>query len=368
MSIPIRFRTIGGRVIRARSSEKKPNMKKDTYRDSTEYVPTNGSGSPVLSTGDVSDHITSILMLERWENCVDTFSESVKILATRKEWMRWSKLRFQDWRFYECSEDLGVIHNPQTRCIIWFNVRRDNLNVSIFGDHDDVQRISKELLSEFSELECYVEWVYNNDGHSVRVPITDERMPISEMYPFLNGETLEEYYDGFMESNSNVLLLIGPPGTGKTSFIRGLLQHCKTSAMVTYDSSILEKDFLFANFMESDSKLLVLEDSDNFLMSRSDGNTIMHKFLNVGDGLVSLKHKKMVFTTNLPNIKDVDSALLRPGRCFGVLQFSSLNKEQAEKASDALGLEFDGEKEEYNIADIFHTQSHKAVDKKMGFI
>jgi len=361
------FTCSAGRVRGRRPINAKLNNIINTYKERPMITAT--SDQPILGTGDISDHITAKLMLDRWDNCSDTHCENVRILSTVREWKRWSKLRFQDWRYYEINEDQGIVHNTGTRCMIWYNGRRDNLNVSIFGDLDEVKRLQKEVLAEFTELECYVEWVYNNDGHSVRVPITDERMPVTEMYPFLDGETLEDFYDRFMDSNSNVLLLIGPPGTGKTSFIRGLLQHCKTSAMVTYDSSILEKDFLFANFMESDSKLMVLEDSDNFLISRSDGNTIMHKFLNVGDGLVSLKDKKMVFTTNLPNVKDVDSALLRPGRCFGVLEFSTLNKEQAKTASRALGLDFADVKEEYSIADIFNTQSHKPnTAKKMGFV
>jgi adenylate kinase family enzyme len=40
--------------------------------------------------------------------------------------------------------------------------------------------------------------------------------------------------------------LIGPPGTGKTTFIRGLLAHRSCSAIVTYDAGILEKDGFFA--------------------------------------------------------------------------------------------------------------------------
>jgi ATP-dependent 26S proteasome regulatory subunit len=50
---------------------------------------------------------------------------------------------------------------------------------------------------------------------------------------------------------------------------------------------------------------------------------MMHRFLNVGDGLVTTKGKKLIFSTNLPSIRDVDSALVRPGRCFDILNFDA---------------------------------------------
>ena len=173
-----------------------------------------------------------------------------------------------------------------------------------------------------------------------------------------------------MNADSNILLLIGPPGTGKTSFIRGLLQHQKTSAIVTYDSEILEKDYVFARFIESASEIMVLEDADTFLKPRKDGNTMMHKFLNVGDGLVTTRRKKMIFSTNLPSTKDIDPALIRPGRCFDIVHFDLLNQTQAESAAQALGVTLGEPKEKWSVADLFNTQK-SAINVKqhrVGFI
>ncbi len=207
------------------------------------------------------------------------------------------------------------------------------------------------------------------NGSNVTVPLTTDKTPVSEMYPFLGDEKLIDYYDRYMHSSASVLVLIGPPGTGKTTFIRGLLQHTKSSAIVTYDPELLEKDYVFARFIESSNNIMVLEDADNFLGSRNEGNTVMHKFLNVGDGLITTKNKKLIFSTNLPSVKDIDPALIRPGRCFDVLTFNYLNKQQAKNLASVIDTELPTDSDTYSIADVFHKQTHKAKPKaKIGFV
>jgi ATP-dependent 26S proteasome regulatory subunit len=150
-----------------------------------------------------------------------------------------------------------------------------------------------------------------------------------------------------------------------------LLSHTNSSAIVTYDAGILEKDGFFARFIEDDTGVMVLEDSDAFLKSRNDGNTMMHRFLNVGDGLVTTKGKKMIFSTNLPSIRDIDSALVRPGRCFDIVTFAPLSQEEAEALATKLGVTIEGTQKSWSIAEIFNKQTHAAVaatNRRVGFI
>jgi ATP-dependent 26S proteasome regulatory subunit len=75
----------------------------------------------------------------------------------------------------------------------------------------------------------------------------------------------------------------------------------------------------------------VIEDADHMLLARSNGNHDLHRFLAIADGVVRAQGRRIIFTTNLPNINDVDEALLRPGRCFATVRTRPL--ERSETAS-----------------------------------
>jgi hypothetical protein len=74
-----------------------------------------------------------------------------------------------------------------------------------------------------------------------------------------------------------------------------------------------------------------VEDADHLLMPRSDGNDKLHRFLCVADGVVRALGRKIIFTTNLPNIGDIDEALVRPGRCFAVLRTRNLEVPEVQR-------------------------------------
>lgn len=80
----------------------------------------------------------------------------------------------------------------------------------------------------------------------------------------------------------------------------------------------------------------------------------------------------MIFSTNLPSIRDVDPALIRPGRCFDILSFEPLTKEQAEKLAQRVEVKLEGDKSTWSIAEVFNKQTDqkaiKKINSKIGFI
>jgi hypothetical protein len=323
-----------------------------------------------LGTSDFDDMIVSEVLAERIDNGKSTTLLETTVLATKQKWSDYIIKNYDEdnWLTVQSSSSGGFIIHNETKNYIRYNINSSTLTFKAYGDEEFTKKEVDIIETEFDVVTSYIEWVYNSDGSSVNVPLNHDRLPVEEMYPFLKGESLASYYDRYLASSANILLLIGPPGTGKTTFIRGLLAHSQGSAIVTYDAAILEKDGLFARFIEDDANVMVLEDSDAFLKSRSDGNTMMHRFLNVGDGLVTTKGKKMVFSTNLPSIRDIDSALVRPGRCFDVVTFNELSEDEANVLAKRLGVDNVSGSDKYSIAEIFNKQDNKPKERKVGFI
>jgi SpoVK/Ycf46/Vps4 family AAA+-type ATPase len=146
----------------------------------------------------------------------------------------------------------------------------------------------------------------------------------------------------YLRSPETVLVLQGPPGTGKTRLVRAILgamsRRKGDSAKVLYtaDRRTLENDEIFIEFITGSHDAFVVEDADHILTPRADGNDHLHRFLSVADGVVRALGRKIIFTTNLPNIGDIDEALVRPGRCFDVLRTRNLERAEVKRLLDTI--------------------------------
>lgn len=272
---------------------------------------------------------------------------------------------FKSFTFFEAA----IVLIPFVNGYIQVRGSKGKISVTLSGDIAFCKDFEKRFDEQFKRAENLIEWVYNQRGDEISVPL-NYRPALVSAYPWLQKPVLE-YIDDYINSDASVLILIGPPGTGKTTFIKNLVHRAGGNAKVAYDEKILAADDFFAGFIESESNFLVLEDADNFLDSREDGNTMMHKFLNLSDGLISTADKKLVFSTNLPNVSDIDSALLRGGRCFDVIQFRPLTREEAQNVLNEAGSDRElPDGHEITLADLFNSQPSTSSRRKtsVGFI
>lgn len=211
--------------------------------------------------------------------------------------------------------DTGIVSTSTTS---------NSTRIEIIGSQQLIDEVSTRLLVVYDEILTTVEWVTGTDGSSVTIPLSAPQGITDSAYPFIE-EGIEQFVDEFLKSTETVLLLTGEPGTGKSTLIKYIIARSQRNAMITYDPEIMKRDAIFAQFLEYDCQTLILEDADAFLAARTEGNLYMSRFLNLSSGIVSMPKKKLIFSTNLENLDDVDAALLRPGRCHAVINFRKLD-------------------------------------------
>ena len=189
-----------------------------------------------------------------------------------------------------------------------------------------------------------VDWNFcNSRGNLISTSFDEiaDDVLLEEAYPSL-GKSVGEFVEGYLNARETVLILQGPPGTGKTRLVRAILAAMSrrkgesAKIMYTADKRALENDEIFVDFITGSHDAFVIEDADHLLKARTSGNFELHRFLGIADGVVRAQSRKVIFTTNLPNINDIDDALLRPGRCFAVKNLRSLEPGEALRLAEKI--------------------------------
>lgn len=215
-----------------------------------------------------------------------------------------------------------------------------------------------------------IRWNYMSENKRMEAVVFAEppRVIHDAYYPFIK-EGFNAFVERYRESTASILLLRGDPGTGKTSFIQNLLWAMNTDAMITYEERLFHSDEMFVTFLTEDaSDLLIMEDADVMLLSREQhGNQIMAKFLNVADGLIRFPKKKIIISSNLIDERKIDSALLRPGRCFPMPAFRRLTYNEACTAAEVAGRTPPAENREYTLAEVMNEPEQRRANNVVGF-
>lgn len=238
------------------------------------------------------------------------------------------------------AEIMGVglrgLNSPSYNSIRWF------------GYTPLIEELKQRLISEEKPQPESYQRFYIDERNLVRdkTVVPPPFVPLEHFhlaYPYLK-QTAKEFWAGFSASSNNVTLLIGPPGTGKSSFLRSVLQVRGVSEKAPIYLADSATTIAHPQFMESirglpSGSVMLTEDSDAMLMKRENGNMEMSTLLNTTSGLASTDTKFFV-STNLGSTRTIDTALLRRGRLYQVLEFRNLTVHEALTLRDAMGLPY----------------------------
>jgi hypothetical protein len=198
--------------------------------------------------------------------------------------------------------------------------------------------------SRMTEQTFTLDWQFTSASGELRNSTFQELadpLLLDEAYASL-GAPVAEFITRYLDAPECVLILLGPPGTGKTRLLRAILAEISrrkgedAQVMYTADQRALRSDELFVEFITGSHDALVIEDTDHLLKARTSGNEEMHRFLAIADGVARSQGRKIIFTTNLPNVNDIDDALIRPGRCFAVKHLRNLTGEEAHRLAECI--------------------------------
>ncbi len=153
-----------------------------------------------------------------------------------------------------------------------------------------------------------------------------------------------------------LVLLGGPPGTGKTYFLRGLVNQVKKAIFVFIpaqmvsqlsDPSFIPTLLETAEQEEDGTIILIVEDADSILVERkADNMGSISALLNFTSGLLGdMIDIRVIATTNARRM-EIDEAIMRDGRLSKHVTIKDITPEHAQKVFTRLtgkdNLVYDG--------------------------
>lgn len=265
---------------------------------------------------------------------------------------------------YDYSSGKNIVNvrykNAQVR--IYVRGNSIDLYMSACSTSEHVSEIiwktySKYIVQE-NDIDVFVTSYYMNgnqlDNNCKQMKVDDLRYLSKDYYPYIDTDMM---FDQFFTGSENILLIVGEPGLGKSKMSTLAIRHAfnnpdKLPYDKTADNPGLEEQFISIVYVKSvdvlvndqfwykledkQADIVVIDDLD-YMLTRRDGevqsaddirkNIFLNRFLSFTDG-VEKSRTKFIITTNQA-FDEIDSALLRKGRLFDIIELRRLHRAEA---------------------------------------
>lgn len=237
---------------------------------------------------------------------------------------------------------LQSIHN-NNKDIVVYNIKFYGIGI------DEYALVIGDVLSNNKYVDesngFTVQYYYLNSNRSLNsnryfVKLTEEYNA-----SFYSGIDMNMMVREYYNSQSPILLLVGPPGTGKSVFTKLMVNDIgklRPDGSIYYvkDVEVSGMDEFWQQILFYQPSVVVFDDLDAGLAARKTGNTFMDKLISLSDGFLSIKNTKIIITTNSDDI-ELDKALTRPGRMYDCVKLNVMNYDEVSAVLDVLRVDED---------------------------
>lgn len=270
-------------------------------------------------------------------------------------------------------DETAIIFMDNCKTILY---KRDHYWLALTPtEHLPEYLINNIVLEEDDDDERYFDYVVldKHGFNTTDLPIKKQKIDIEKNY---NDDIPDAEIKNFINNiDSGICILYGAPGTGKTSYIRYLMHSSKHTNFMILNSSCFDaiNDTSFVDLIINNrDSVVILEDCEDLLTERMNGNSRIATLLNLSDGILGDALRLKFICTFNAKIGKIDQAVLRKGRTHIKYEFKPLCADKAKILADELNITLPPKKsnEGYTLAEIYNSDNDLVdgnINTKVGF-